>query len=418
MSRRGFSLIELLLSIFILAIGIISVSALFPAGIAQQQQTTDDQLGPMVAEQALGLLRGRVRPEDFGSFEEFGVTEVLSGAYELGSFAYRPSPGDWSWIRPAVIRGAQPQVPIAPDEQAGSLDVFAALAAQSGGGNVGELCEFPGGLTRPDGSGTRLFGAPFSLARHVTAPLVVISQRERWWPMVAGGANVERAPAYAWECMFRRSGGRVQVAIFVFRVVGAGGALRPWIAARPGQPTYPPALAGSMPPLPAVPYRRVLASSASNAATATTLGPDDAQVAPGWAQPSVLDMSRPGPFTTGLLGSGNAANPGDLGQGILPDNFPPSGLVQIQNQWQNPGQWMVDNNGNVHRVVAGRLGPLDPVQVRLSAPVPSVPAAQVYVDSEVGALTSRGVRTLHFVPTVIDSNGTQLVPVYATVRDF
>ena len=32
---RAFSLIELLLSVFILAIGIISVSALFPAGIAQ-----------------------------------------------------------------------------------------------------------------------------------------------------------------------------------------------------------------------------------------------------------------------------------------------------------------------------------------------------------------------------------------------
>ena len=39
--RAGFSLVELLLSVFILAIGIISVSALFPAGIAQQQQTTD-----------------------------------------------------------------------------------------------------------------------------------------------------------------------------------------------------------------------------------------------------------------------------------------------------------------------------------------------------------------------------------------
>jgi Tfp pilus assembly protein PilV len=54
MMRRAFSLIELLLAVFILAIEIISVSALFPAGIAQQQQTTDDQLGPVVAEQALG----------------------------------------------------------------------------------------------------------------------------------------------------------------------------------------------------------------------------------------------------------------------------------------------------------------------------------------------------------------------------
>ena len=79
--RRAFSLIELLLSVFILAIGIISVSALFPAGIAQQQQTADDQLGPVVAEQALGLLRSRVKSEDFGTLEEFGVKSL--GAVDL-----------------------------------------------------------------------------------------------------------------------------------------------------------------------------------------------------------------------------------------------------------------------------------------------------------------------------------------------
>jgi hypothetical protein len=46
-----------------------------------------------------------------------------------------------------------------------------------------------------------------------------------------------------------------------------------------------------------------------------------------------------------------------------------------------------------------------------------VPAAQVHVDYEASALTSRGVRTFHYVPAIIDGNGTQLVPVYATVRD-
>jgi prepilin-type N-terminal cleavage/methylation domain-containing protein len=102
--RRAFSLIELLLSVFILAIGIISVSALFPAGIAQQQQTADDQLGPVVAEQALGLLRSRVKAEDFGTFEEFGVTNLLAQSIANGSYVFRPSAGDWSWIRPGVIR--------------------------------------------------------------------------------------------------------------------------------------------------------------------------------------------------------------------------------------------------------------------------------------------------------------------------
>jgi len=414
MMRRAFSLIELLLAVFILAIGIISVSALFPAGIAQQQQTTDDQLGPVVAEQALGLLRSRVRPEDFGSFEEFGILGVLSGSTTTGSYAYRPAPGDWSWIRPGVIRTAQPDVQLPAAEQPGSIDLFSRVAQRTNGTSA-EFCEFPQGI---EGSAITLYGAPYSTARSLTAPLLVVSQRERWWPDVTSGAAVQGAPQYAWECMFRRAGGRVQVAIFVFRVVGVGGAVREWRAFRQGQTSSVATGATSM-VLPSVPYRRVLASTGTTAQTATTGDDSTAQVAPGWSQPltPALDMGQPGPFTTGLLGQGVATAPGALGQGLLPGDFPTNTLTPVQHQWQFPGQWIVDNNGNGHRVAGGRRNPSDAVQVRLSAPVPRVPAAQVHVDYEAAALTSRGVRTLHYVPAIIDGNGTQLVPVYATVRD-
>jgi hypothetical protein len=416
MTRRAFSLIELLLSVFILAIGIISVSALFPAGIAQQQQTTDDQLGPVVAQQALGILRTRVRPEDFGSFEEFGIGALLSGSTASDSYAFRPAPGDWSWIRPGVIRSAVPGILLPEEEQPGTIDIFSSIAQQTNG-PAEELCEFPQGI---EGNDIRLFGAPYSIARSLTAPLIIISQRERWWPQVASGRVIRSAPQYAWECMFRRSGGRVQVAIFVFRVVGVGGASREWRAFRPGQvSTYDQAVApgsNSM-ALPPVPYRRVLASSGLTAQSGTT--GDDAlgQVAPGWQQPATLDMSQPGPFTTGLVALGVATAPGGPGQGLLPGDFPSTSLPPIQHQWQFSGQWLVDNNGNVHRVAVGRRNSVDAVQVRFSNPVPRVPAAQVNIDVEVPELSSRGVRTLHYVPAIIDGNGTRLVPVYVTVRD-
>ena len=70
-ASSGFSLVEMLLAIFILGIGVISISALFPAGIVMQRQSTDDLLGPVVAKNALGLLRARLNPTDFGGFQEF-----------------------------------------------------------------------------------------------------------------------------------------------------------------------------------------------------------------------------------------------------------------------------------------------------------------------------------------------------------
>ena len=55
MMRRAFSLVELILAIFILGIGMISVAALFPAGIIQQQFAEDDVYGPIVANHALSV---------------------------------------------------------------------------------------------------------------------------------------------------------------------------------------------------------------------------------------------------------------------------------------------------------------------------------------------------------------------------
>ncbi|NBQ13800.1 MAG: hypothetical protein EBU31_04135, partial [Proteobacteria bacterium] len=183
---RAFSLIELLLSVFILAIGIISVSALFPAGIAQQAQTADDQLGPVVAEQALGLLRSRVSPEDFGTFEEFGITDVLKQSIQNGnaSYVFRPCAGDWSWIRPGVIRNDQTGPNSTTFNDVGAIDIFSTLA-QNLSGSAQEFCEFPNGVQ--GSSGVRFYGAPYNTSRTSLAPPIIVTQRERWWPSVPDG---------------------------------------------------------------------------------------------------------------------------------------------------------------------------------------------------------------------------------------
>ena len=56
--RRGFSLVEILVSILILALGVLGLGALFPAVIRQQRNGTDAVNGILVAESARSLLAG------------------------------------------------------------------------------------------------------------------------------------------------------------------------------------------------------------------------------------------------------------------------------------------------------------------------------------------------------------------------
>ena len=112
--RLGFSLIELLLAIFILGVGIISIAAVFPAGIILQRKAQDDVLGPAVAESALSLIRSRLSQDDFGTFEEFGFSNVVP--FVTTDWLNASSPpnrwldrrdaytvrGDWPWMRPAI----------------------------------------------------------------------------------------------------------------------------------------------------------------------------------------------------------------------------------------------------------------------------------------------------------------------------
>lgn len=475
-ARRGFSLVELLLAVFILAIGIISVAAIFPAGIAQQVQTKDAIYGPIVAEQAVGVLRSKLDQEDFGTFEQFGLeagdryqVNANSGARdpEVLSDAQGTIPGDWGWMRPSFLLPSAGGAPLAPGVTPaaitqpgpldGAIDVFSlrhtrdlagfgALPEQSGeDGDLFYTSDFgkypinffgryPGDVIRSTdpsippfdqnsggGESSVLAGIPFNRAKYAVLdpydpyeslvnsgssgaydyrldparegraePLVTITQGERSWPV---GTEF---PEYYWDCMFRRYQGRIQVAIFVYRPVFGGAGPRSYtVNACSGDTTsdWP-----SESPLPA---RVDFPQNFTNAnGTAITI--------PRW-YPEGID---PGDPTDDMVIQGTVPQPGENPR-LLLDPY--------RDGWQVPGQWLLDQNGSVHRVLAGRRtageGP-----VRLSQRVPYVPrqASNGNVVDENGEFTTASgagaVKSIWFIPPET-RDGITLIPVFVAVKD-
>ncbi len=329
-SYLGFSLIELLLAIFILGIGIISIATLFPAGIAQQQKTRDDVLGPIVARNALTLLRSRLDREDFGGAEDFdaGWSPDLCGltGTDSGFNLWPTICGDWMWRRPAVfpMDYGQDSDPLTIPLR-GAIDIFATPETEGIEGEGPPIVEYYSLESDPVPP-----GIPYNRTRYadnlnqgqfvsLNVPTIRIFASERQYPMWSGDPAERPEGQYYWECMFRRYEGRILVAIFVFRVVDAT-----------QNSTY--LMDTSQMAVPSFPRHANLALESS-------------------------------------AGSWNAVTGGEVLNGTEDDD--PS---QPQQQWQIPGQWIVDQNGNVHTVQKGRRRSGTTIPVRLHARPSEVPA--------------------------------------------
>lgn len=346
-TRRAFSLPEMLLAVFILGIGIISIAALFPVGLTQQRRSTDDLIGPVIASNAYEVIRSKVSAEDFGYRTDYTIA------------------GDFIWSRPQFVFGATPAE--------SAIDLFG-----TSGGNTTNS-ELPHNIVKyPSGP-----------------PTIVITQGERYFPVATidpGTGNEfisNDRPQYAWDCAFRRFGGKVQVAIFVYRVEAPGGQAGAYAVA-PG--------ANNIPPLPvAIDLTQGNANNAWDVwgADNTRLTADD-RIIPG------TDRGTQ-PF-----------NPVEYSSPY--QNF---FLNRTENQgWQFPGQWLLDQNNNIHRVLAGRRTASDG-PVELVERIPEVPLLPVY-DLEQPftppSITQNVVRRIWYIPPV-DSNGWTLTPVYISVRE-
>lgn len=348
MNRRAFSLIELLLSIFILGLGMISIAALFPAGIVLQQRAEDELNGPLVAQHAMGVLRSRLSPDDFGSWwdsirlradlldaqnpgeGQALLTETRSAlaSGSAGELAAWMRMSDWPWLRPSVVINDT----LGGGDLQGAIDVFNATGWSSPGSTVGEHTSDATHNWRrflsfdPEDENQTQLGIPFDpqsniVEGSVRPPRVFITAAERSWPPADGSG---RRPTYFWDCAFRKVGDRVQVAVFVYRAKPAAMASPPY---RPGM-TVLDSGAGQAP---AIPWRQELQ------------------------------------LTSGMVqwqpGEGTAADP-------LPIYITAPDINAHDRAWMQSGQWIMDQLGTVHRVASGRDRDNSLNNVVLTAPVP------------------------------------------------
>ena len=406
---RGFSLVEMLLAIFILGIGVISIAALFPAGIALQRQATDDVVGPIVAKNALATIRSKLSQGDFGSFQDFGLGPTynngIAGSFKTsGNVVFPHVSGDWCWMRPGFLF-----------DQAnnGTVDVFSAgytrfsLSIQPTPPTGNKATEIPDGVAFSANSS--LFGIPYNprkyplftdpaaaanldpVSQRLLEPLVTFTQAERSWPQ-AGSSASNTPPQYYWDCMFRRNGGRVQVAVFVYRVTPPGGEPRGYAVARSDNATLgTPSPASAMdvtiqtPPIPMVYY-----------------------------------APNPGVATSWPNRSGGTAPPDEVAI--------PAGTLQpgkTWDDWMSPGQVWIDNHGNTHGVLRGRIvtGTANAYpNIKLQRRIPVMPRAPVYgtapgvAADNIPAALHAYIEAIWFVPNS-DLRGNIITPVYATVEE-
>jgi len=216
---------------------------------------------------------------------------------------------------------------------------------------------------------------------------VTFTQAERSWPQgnpKYGTASSIPLSTYYWDCMFRKNGGRVQVAVFVYRVNIPGGDSRPYTVGPYTSVTgaaSPPAAgifegAANLPPMPAL-FR----VPAQTAATSWVAGATDI---PGTAANAANSFGAP---------------------------------EQVWDDWQAPGSWMIDNHGTVHQVLSGRVN-VTQGPVRLVRRIPDLPNAPVN-----GVLLNSGlpdrsgqVSAIWFIPRR-DARGNVITPVFAAVEE-
>lgn len=413
-ARRAFSLIEVLMSVFILGIGVIAIASLLPAGIKQQQNSRDISAGPVVAQAAIGVLRSKFSPSDFGGddlvsscntppFESEPLCFDNSGI--TANYFCNNTPGDFNWTRPARWapsflhpKGAVHPF-VAPPPGLGGSDsmwwneyVPPFNSSSSSVSDADSPCfnrDLDSGVnftSRLSSRNIPLNSNDWPCGKQPSSSILdqtadprifnwFITQEERQWPSDAIN------PKYYWDCMFRKVNGVVEVAIFVYRLLGGlpGGL----VDSDSDGFTYP----GSRRP------------------HGVWLGGEcgDAEIP--------LDDHRH------FWRSGQRVV---RGLSTLPSPFDTQAPDYMNRQWQIPGQLILDEFGGIHRVIRGRTS-ANSDEVEFASPI-LTPLLEEIVPNPVNPdapdvifQSPQTIRQIWFVP-VLERGGRRIEPVYITVE--
>ena len=121
-TRAAFTLMEVNLAIFIMAVGVLAMTALYPLGFRESEQSRDDVRASVVADEVLGKLSAalssrNIEWRDWESKVQTAVNVSNQGGEGAGWFAYFSKGDDVAYVvkdRSSVNSHAQ--------------EVFAALA--------------------------------------------------------------------------------------------------------------------------------------------------------------------------------------------------------------------------------------------------------------------------------------------------
>ena len=305
------------------------------------------------------------------------------------------------WRRPAIFESDHGDLLLR-----GSIDIFGESGDVNGDGLIAEQW-YP--ISAP--------GIPYNREKYPNRfdnqnggyleqqpPVVRISAGERQYPMWDGDprstfadlpipfdASDRPSAPYYWDCMFRRYEGRILVAVFVYRVIEPG------------------------------------SSNISGAYVVDTHDPYDPgvhMVTPDFPRHINLDWTDT-LASTGAWNARDIENPAVVPEELLIGTEKDNPLLP-EHQWQYPGQWIIDQNGHVHKVQRGRRRESDP-PVRLASPPIEIQADQSStavnwwsdktIQPEKGGFMYKGVVTdIWFIPTT-DTLGRSIIPVFATVQE-